>query len=87
MSRKSIVILILMTVLSSGIHAQKVNDFKSTVDSLQARRKERTTVDAALKLQKIVTRDNLLDFYFTNTFGDYPWRNSDQRWLRSTLKE
>ncbi len=87
MSRKTIVILFLMTVLSSGIHAQKVNDFKATVDSLQARLKERTTVDAALKLKKVVPRDNALDFYFTNTFGDYPWRNSDLRWLRSTLKE
>ncbi len=87
MRRKVLLSVILITVFSSWANAQKVNDFKSTIDSIQVRMEERTTVKVDLKLKEVVPRDNYLDFYFTNTLGDYPWRRTDISWFKSRLKE
>ena len=32
-------------------------------------------------------RGNTLDFYFTNSLGDYPWYEGDIEWFRDTLAQ
>ena len=87
MKRKALLSIILLTAFANGINAQKVSEFKPAVDSVQVRMKERTTVKVDLKLKKIVPRENYLDFYFTSTLGDYPWRRTDISWFKSRLKD
>ena len=63
-----------------------VTDFKEVCDSLSALIQERNTVEGELKLQAIMKRGSTLDFYFTESLGDYPWYEGDTKWFRNTLK-
>ena len=87
MLRKSVPTLLLALFLPLSLSAQKVAEFKPALDSAQTLLWERTTVASQVKARKIVNRNGTLDFYLTNTFGDYPWRDSDVRWFRKTLKD
>ena len=84
--KKAISVLVLLTALSGWIQAQKVSDFKAAIDSMEVLMKKRTTVAVSLSAKKITARGNTLDFHFTNTLGDYPWRSADVRWFKSRLK-
>ena len=89
MSRKTIIFFffaVLALFLPVTVRAQKVQEFKQALDSMQTLLQERTTVASQIKARKIVKRDKYLDFHFTNTFGDYPWRDPDITWFRKTLK-
>ena len=86
MIKKALASLALLTALSAGIAAQNVKDFKPALDSLEVLLKERTSVTVKLKANKIVSKGNALEFHFSSTLGDYPWRNSDIRWFRTKLK-
>lgn len=87
MSRKSLFLIVLPLLFPIAIHAQKVQDFKAALDSVQTLLRERTTVHSQVKAKKVIKRESTLDFHFTNTFGDYPWRDSDVKWFRKTLKD
>ena len=63
-----------------------VRDFKTVCDSLQVLIQERNSVKNELKLQAIMKRGTTLDFYFTESLGDYPWHSGETKWFRSTLK-
>ena len=78
--------LFLFACLAFSVNAQQVKDFKPTLDSLQTLLKERTTVSAVVKANKIVARGNVIDFHMTANFGDFPWRNTDVRWFKNKLK-
>ena len=84
--KKVLSVLALLTALAGGIKAQKVKDFRPALDSMQVLMKKRTTVSVALSAKKITARGSTLDFHFTNTLGDYPWRSADVRWFKSRLK-
>ncbi|MBR4756840.1 MAG: hypothetical protein IK076_07855, partial [Bacteroidales bacterium] len=87
MSRKAILLVIVLLAASwSCLNAQQPKEFKQALDSIQVLMKERTTVTGLVKANKVVPRGDALDFYFTTSFGDYPWRNSDVKWFRTTLK-
>lgn len=63
------------------------DDFKEVCDSLGVLLQERTSVRNVLKLQAVMKRGYELDFYFTESLGDYPLRPGDARWFRSKLRE
>ncbi len=86
MLRKALSTIALMLAIPVWLGAQTPQDFKSALDSMQTLLRERTTVASIVKAKKVVKREKNLDFHFTNTFGDYPWRDSDARWFRKTLK-
>ena len=81
--------LLLVTLLLSGLalEAQTAREFKTAADSLRARLRRRTTVDASLKLNRVTKRGTTLDFTFSKELGDYPWREEDVEWFREELLE
>ena len=74
-------------LLATSLGAQSVKEFKDAVDSLQTLMVERTRVLSQVKANKVVRKGYDLDFYFTPSMGDFPWRAEDVTWLRETLKE
>ena len=80
--------LLLVTLLLSGLalEAQTAREFKPTVDTLRARLRRRTTVDAPLKLNRVTKRGTTLDFTFSKELADYPWRTNDQEWFEEQLR-
>lgn len=63
-------------------------DFKPVCDSLDVLIKERHSINhGQLKIKNIMKRGDVLDFYFTESLGDYPWRKGEPAWFRSTLRK
>ncbi|MCM1502947.1 MAG: xanthan lyase [Bacteroidales bacterium] len=62
-------------------------DFKPACDSLSTLIYERCGVEGCLRLKSVMKRGSTLDFYFTESLGDYPWRPDDIKWFRSTLEK
>ncbi len=63
-----------------------VKEFKPVCDSLSILIQQRNTVQGELKLQAVMKRGSTLDFYFTESLGDYPWHEGETKWFRNTLK-
>ena len=53
-----------------------VEDFTPTCDSLSVLLSERTGVEGELVLKNIMKRKGNLDFYFTVSLSDFPWREA-----------
>ena len=64
-----------------------VLDFKDVCDSLNTLMSERTSVQGNIALKAVMKRGQSLDFYFTESLGDYPFRPGDAKWFRNALKE
>ena len=63
------------------------DDFVPVCDSLAVLISDHCGVEGKLKLDNIMRRKGgYLDFYFNEYLGDFPWRKSDIKWLRSNLK-
>ena len=79
---------IIASFIACAAYAQGAiqKDFVEASDSLRVLLEERTTVKTDLKLDRVLRRSNVLDFYFSQELGDYPWRKSDIDWFRTTLK-
>ena len=86
MLKRIITAAVVACLLTTSLDAQTVKEFKDAVDSLQTLMVERTRVSAQVKANKVVRRGYDLDFYFTPSMGDFPWRTEDVEWLRRTLK-
>lgn len=80
-------ILLCISASTYAQHSRIVTDFKPVCDSLSKAFKKRTSVKNALKVKNIMMRGNTLDFYFTNSLGDYPWYEGDIEWFRDTLAQ
>ena len=82
----AIYIIILSACL--GLHAQSkiIMDFKDACDSLNTLMSERTSVQGRIALKAVMKRGSVLDFYFTESLGDYPFRPGDAKWFRNALK-
>ncbi len=63
-----------------------VKDFTPICDSIAVSLSERTGVQGELRLKNIMRRNGNLDFYFTVSFSDFPWRQADYSWFRDTLR-
>lgn len=64
-----------------------IKDFKPAVDSLDVLIKENRDVKGQLRIKSIMKRGNTLDFYFTESLGDYPWREGEPEKFRSNLRK
>ena len=84
--RKSLLLATLLLLTGLSLPAQTAKEFKTATDSLRARLRRRTTVDAALKLNKVTKRGTTLDFYFSKELGDFPWRPDDMEWFQDQLR-
>ncbi len=62
-------------------------DFMPIADSLDLRLKANRDVKGELKLKNVMKRGNNLDFYFTESLSDYPWREGEPKWFRKELKK
>ncbi len=79
--------LILGLGISSAAQSAIVKEFQPVCDSLNTLIKERNGITGELKLRNVMKRGQNLDFYFTESLGDYPWNDSDMKWFRKQLKE
>ena len=86
--KKAFIIIMTFFTLAFNVSAQStiVKDFKEVCDSLNTLLIERTEVKGVLGLKSIMKRGTTLDFYFTESLGDYPFRTDDSKWFRTTLK-
>lgn len=85
--KKAILILsILLSTnwISSG-QSPIVKDFEPVCDSLSKLISERTSVKGELRVKAIMKRGSNLDFYFTESLGDFPWRKGGAKWFHRTL--
>ena len=79
-------IFIFLLCLSSSGKSKIVEDFKPACDSLSTLILERSGIKGPVRLKSVMKRGGNLDFYFTESLGDFPWYKTDIKWLRSTLK-
>lgn len=86
MKRVFLIIIAALAAVTASAQSAIVKDFKQACDSLNALMTERTSVTGTLKLKAVMKRGSELDFYFTESLGDYPLRPGDVKWFRSTLK-
>ena len=83
----TITALILAISFNSYGQSAIVKDFTPICDTLAERIGQRTTVQGELKLKAVMKRGNSLDFYFTESLGDFPWRKGESKWFRKALRE
>lgn len=86
MKRIFIILIAAFAAVTASAQSTIVKDFKEACDSLNVLMTERTSVKGNLKLKAVMKRGSELDFYFTESLGDYPLRPGDVKWFRSTLK-
>ena len=89
-NKKTIIILLALFILIFPTSAQKkiaISEFKPACDSIAAAIKKRDAIRWVLKLKSVTQRDTILDFYFTESLGDYPWYQDNAAWFRDTLKQ
>ncbi len=79
-------VLLFGLCFSSAAQNAIVKDFKPVCEALDSLVREKTGVEGELKLRNVMKRGNNLDFYFTESLGDYPWRDGGPEWFRKTLK-
>lgn len=86
--KKLAIITVFLTALSISVSAQStiIKDFKPICDSLDVMLKENRDVKGQLRIKSIMKRGSELDFYFTESLGDYPWRAGEPEWFRKSLK-
>lgn len=61
-------------------------DFRPAGDSLKVQLHQRTSVRTGMRLESVMKRGNILDFYFNEGLTDYSWHESDVKWFRNELK-
>ena len=75
----------LLSAASTYAQSEIVTDFKPACDSLAVLLQERTSVHGTLELKTVMRRGSSLDFYFTESLGDFPWKSGDPRWFKKAL--
>ena len=63
-----------------------VQDFAPVCDSLAVLYSDHCGVKGSLRLKAVMKRKKHLDFYFTETLSDFPFRTGDVKWLRDHLR-
>ena len=84
---KRFITIYILLLFSFCAHAQSeiVKDFTPVSDSLATLITERTGVAGGLVIKSITRRGSILDFYFTESLGDFPWKDGDPRWFKNRL--
>ena len=88
MKRIAIIFILFAAGISAAAQSRIVEDFKPVCEALDTLLRERTEVGHVepLQLKAVMRRGSTLDFYFTQTLGDYPWYKGDPQWFKNKLK-
>ena len=86
MKKLILILLIAFSCIEASSQSKIIKDFKEACDSLNTLMSERTSVQGRIALKAVMKRGSVLDFYFTESLGDYPFRPGDAKWFRSALK-
>ena len=86
MKRIIFILLIVFSCFEASAQSKIVKDFEEACDSLNTLMSERTSVQGRIALKAVMKRGSTLDFYFTESLGDYPFRPGDSKWFRNALK-
>ena len=87
MKRLLLTLLLAAATLPAFSQNPRARDFSTAVDSLQARLQRRTGVISPFKLEKVLVRGSVLDFYFSQNMSAFPWRTEDVGWFNRQLQE
>lgn len=87
LSLKSLATSLLLTIcLPAFADSISVKEFKGCCDSLSNRLGKHIGVKSVkLQLKNVMKREGKIDFYFTETLGDFPWKEGDVEWFREEL--
>ena len=83
--KKLLIYIFLLISFSAHAQSEIVKEFTPVCDSLASLIQERTNVAGILKIKSITRRGTALDFYFTESLGDFPWKDGDPRWFKNSL--
>lgn len=82
--RRALIFLLLLASLPlAGQGAPRVSDFGVVCDTLTARCNRHFGVLSKVALDRVVSKDGKLDFFFSRTLADYPWHANDVDWFKS----
>ena len=84
--RKLLIYIFLLISFSAHAQSEIVIDFTPVCDTLATLIQERTDVAGSLSIKSITRRGTTLDFYFTESLGDFPWKEGDPRWFKNVLQ-
>lgn len=86
--RKFIITIFTLIICTTSFgQSAIIKDFQPVCDSLDVLLKENRDVKGQLRMKNIMKRGKVLDFYFTESLGDYPWRKGEPQWFRKELKK
>lgn len=88
-NKKYVITLFASLILILPVGAQKrisTAEFQPACDSIAAAIKRNTAIRWVLKLKNVMQRDSIIDFYFTESLGDYPWYKENSAWFKDTLQ-
>ena len=87
--KRLVIICLTLTIFALSAKGQSaiVKEFKPACDSLAVLIKERNAIKGKLELKAVMKRGSTLDFYFTESLGDYPWRTEDYHWFKKQLRQ
>lgn len=83
----SITMLVVSGLVPAMSQSRIADEFKPACRTLDSLIQEKTTVKNELAIRAVMKRGNSLDFYFTRSLGDCPWRSDTYRWFKESLKE
>ena len=87
--KRLVIICLALTIFALSAKGQSaiVKEFKPACDSLAVLIQERNAIKGKLELKAVMKRGSTLDFYFTESLGDYPWRTEDYHWFKKQLRQ
>ena len=86
MKRLLLTLLLAAATLPAFSQNPRARDFSTAVDSLQARLQRKTGVISPFKLEKVLVRGSVLDFYFSQNMSAFPWRTEDVGWFNRSCR-
>ncbi len=87
MKRITSTIITLLLIASPSFGQSRIYaDFKPVGDSLKVLLQKRTSVRSGLRVEKVMKRGDIIDFYFSPELSDYPWTEPDIKWFKSELR-
>jgi len=87
--RRLIILLFTLSITPWVAYGQSsiTKDFQPVCDSIDVLIRDNSSVTGKLRLKSVMKRGNCLDIYFTESLGDYPWRDGEPEWFRKELQK
>ena len=83
-----ILTLVLASALSINAYAQKavVRDFRTTCTTMTKKMYKHMGVYSKLEIKTATKNGDKIDFNFSETLGDFPWRDEEIEWFKEEFK-